>query len=315
MAPSSPRRPTTAVEPSSPSTIQADTGSGQESSPALDTLSSQVQRLVADHALSQQQVQQMYASQAVMQCQMQALLAQLQNPVQPQTLPLQTSPPQPQMNPVLPPAQPLAPLPPQPQSVPPPQVPPGPSAPTGASIAPPLMANSPGRSLASYFPDVKPTLLLAIVKHEFDPGQILKIDPQMRDKPRDGHLQLSEAGVLIKAERDASPKEYPSFRSLHNCQERVSDSTKEQKGRGRTRNNGQVVRKCKALVKGCRERTRARGCVSSQEKVHTNKNLARATAKPRAGRRQSWQTCRSGQKRIQRLSRAPASEATKGEWD
>src|SRR5882672_8993218 len=103
--------------------------------------------------------------------------------------------------------------------------------------------------------------------------------------------------------------------SLQNCQERVSDSTKEQRGRGRTRNNGQVVRKCRALVKGCRERTRARGCVSSQEKVHTNKNLARATAKPRAGRRQSWQTCRSGQKRIQRLSRAPASEATKGEWD
>src|SRR5882672_4099970 len=96
------------------------------------------------------------------------------------------------------------------------------------------------------------------------------------------------------------------------CQERVSDSTKEQGGRSRTRNNGQVVRKCRALVKGCRERTRARECVSSQEKVHTNKNLARATAKSRAGRRQSW---RLGQMRIQGLSRAPASEATKGEWD
>jgi len=82
-------------------------------------------------------------------------------------------------------------------------------------VGPPLVANPPGRSLASYFPDVRPALLLAITKHEFDPGQIFKIDPQMRDKPRDGHLQLSEAGVLIKAERDASPKEYPSFRSLH----------------------------------------------------------------------------------------------------
>jgi len=82
-------------------------------------------------------------------------------------------------------------------------------------MGPPLVANPPGRSLASYFPDVRPALLLAIAKHEFDPGQIFKIDPQMRDKPRDGHLQLSEAGVLIKAERDASPKEYPSFRSLH----------------------------------------------------------------------------------------------------
>jgi len=129
MAPSSPRWPTTAVEPSGPSTIQADTGSGQESSPALDALSSQVQRLVADHASSQQQVQQMYASQAVMQCQMQALLAQVQNPVQPQTLPPANQPSQPQMNPVLPPAQPLAPLPPQPQSVPPLKCPPAPRPP------------------------------------------------------------------------------------------------------------------------------------------------------------------------------------------
>jgi len=70
-------------------------------------------------------------------------------------------------------------------------------------------------SLASYFPDVKPTLLLAITKHEFDPGQIFKIDPQLRDKPRDRHLQLSETGVLNKGEKDTSPKEYPSFQSLH----------------------------------------------------------------------------------------------------
>jgi len=73
-----------------------------------------------------------------------------------------------------------------------------------------------GRSLASYFPDVKPALLLAITKHELDPGQLFKIDPQMKDRPKDAQLQLSDAGVLIKAERDGSPKEYPSFRSLHN---------------------------------------------------------------------------------------------------
>jgi len=72
-----------------------------------------------------------------------------------------------------------------------------------------------GRSLASYFPDVRPVLLLAIAKHKFDPGQLFKIDPQMKDQPKDSHLQLSEASILIKAERDASPKEYPSFRSLH----------------------------------------------------------------------------------------------------
>src|SRR5882724_13241022 len=55
-------------------------------------------------------------------------------------------------------------------------------------LKPSNVANPPGRSLASYFPDVRPALLLAIAKHEFDPGQIFKIDPQMRDKPRDGHL-------------------------------------------------------------------------------------------------------------------------------
>jgi len=94
-------------------------------------------------------------------------------------------------------------------------MPPGPAGPLGASMAPPLVANITGRSLASYFPDVRPTLLLAIAKHEFDPGQLFKIDPQMKDRPKDSHLQLSEAGILIKAERNTSPKEYPSFRSLH----------------------------------------------------------------------------------------------------
>jgi len=72
-----------------------------------------------------------------------------------------------------------------------------------------------GRSLASYFPDVKPALLLAITKHKLDPGQLFKINPQMKDRPKDTQLQLSDAGILVKAERDGLPKEYPSFRSLH----------------------------------------------------------------------------------------------------
>src|SRR5467141_936153 len=58
-------------------------------------------------------------------------------------------------------------------------------------------------------------LLLAIAKNKFDPGQLFKINPQMKDWHKDSHLQLSEAGILIKAERDTSPKEYASFRSLH----------------------------------------------------------------------------------------------------
>jgi len=82
-------------------------------------------------------------------------------------------------------------------------------------MAPPLVANLHGRSLASYFPDVKPALLLEITKHELDPGQLFKVDPQLKDRPKDAHLQLSDAGIIIKAKRDASPKEYPSYRALH----------------------------------------------------------------------------------------------------
>jgi len=78
------------------------------------------------------------------------------------------------------------------------------------------MAVHPGRSLALYFPDVRPALLLAISKHDFDLGHLFKLDPQMKDRPKDSALQLSDTGVLIRAERDASPKEYPSFDSLHN---------------------------------------------------------------------------------------------------
>ena len=37
----------------------------------------------------------------------------------------------------------------------------------------------------------------------------------MKDRAKDSALQLSDTGVLIRAERDASPKEYPSFRSFH----------------------------------------------------------------------------------------------------
>ena len=88
---SSPRQPTTALEPSGLSTLQVDAESGQISMPSLDALLSQVQQLVANQALLQQQVQQMYASQAIMQHQMQALLAQRQNPDQP-SIPAQPNP-------------------------------------------------------------------------------------------------------------------------------------------------------------------------------------------------------------------------------
>jgi len=141
-------------------------------------------------------MQQMQVTNITVQCQMQALLVYLQQatqpphtPQQPPSQPAQLMPPPPLL--AVPPATPV-----------PPQVPPSPAGPMGASTAPPLVANPPGRSLPSYFPDVKPTLLLVITKHEFDPGQLFKINPQMKDKPRDTKLQLSDAGILIKAERD-----------------------------------------------------------------------------------------------------------------
>ena len=69
---------------------------------ALQALSSQVQKLVADQVSSHQQVQQMYASQAAVQRQMQALLAQLQNPTPPTIPTMQVVPPSTQTSPVPP---------------------------------------------------------------------------------------------------------------------------------------------------------------------------------------------------------------------
>jgi len=87
--------------------------------------------------------------------------------------------------------------------------------PSGLSIAPPLVSNIHGRSLASYCPDVKPVLLLAITKHELDLGQLFKVNPQLKDQPKDAHLQLSDVGIIIKAERDMSHQEDLSFHTLH----------------------------------------------------------------------------------------------------
>src|SRR5882672_9817700 len=56
-----------------------------------------------------------------------------------------------------------------------------------------------------------------------------------------GHMWLVEHNPEI----DWSSGKVSMTRCL--CQERVSNSTKEQRGRGRTRNNGQADRKCKAL--------------------------------------------------------------------
>jgi len=54
------------------------------------------------------------------------------------------------------------------------------------------------------------------LKHDFNPGHLFKLDPQLKDRPKNSALQLSDTGVLIRAECNTSPKEYPSVYSLHN---------------------------------------------------------------------------------------------------
>src|SRR5882672_5617129 len=68
-----------------------------------------------------------------------------------------------------------------------------------------------------------------------------------------------------------------------------SDPTKVKIGRDWPRQDVGCECQGKALKEGCREREAAGKSVSSTEKINTKENLARATAKPRAGRRQSLQ--------------------------
>ena len=185
---------------------------GPSDATALASLTPQVQQLAATNATSQQQIHQMYSTNQAVQQQMQQLLAHLSPSAQPPSHPPVPPPPQPAPAPPQP-----APSAPVPLALPPGPIPGGSTGPSpmAAPGALPLSSNIPGMSLTSYFTDVKPVLLLVITKHELDLGQLFKIDPQMKDRPKDAHLQLSDMGILVKAERDGSPKEYPSFRSLH----------------------------------------------------------------------------------------------------
>src|SRR5882724_4370405 len=106
--------------------------------------------------------QQLYAGQQAVQHQIQQLLTNLQPSSQPSAL--QQIPSQPAAPPPIPNGSHSAPtmsntL----QSVP--------IGPLSLIVMPPLVPSQSGWSLASYFPDMKPVLLLAIMKHDFDPGQ------------------------------------------------------------------------------------------------------------------------------------------------
>jgi len=156
---------------------------------AFMALEAQVQQLSANQSSSQQQMQLMYVAQQTVQQQMQSLLAHLQT-AQPQpvlSLPSLILPSLRLHSPHCHKA--------SPTQLPPWQCSPHRPClldlrPSGAGMAPPLVANTTGRSLTSYFQDMRPALLLEIAKHEFDPGQLFKINPQMKDQPKDSHLQL-----------------------------------------------------------------------------------------------------------------------------
>src|SRR5882672_390711 len=170
LATHSPTQPTISLDGQARQSSLGEAHVRPDETSALMALEAQVQQLSASQSSSQQQMQLMYAAQQMVQQQLQSLLAHLQ-PAQPPTHPQPppTNSPQPQTSqPMLlqgqtNPAPPIA-------TQPMPPMPPGPAGPSGAGMAPPLVANTTGRSLASYFPDVRPALLLAIAKPEFDPG-------------------------------------------------------------------------------------------------------------------------------------------------
>ncbi|KAF8491125.1 hypothetical protein JB92DRAFT_2589436, partial [Gautieria morchelliformis] len=65
------------------------------------------------------------------------------------------------------------------------------------------------------FPHVEHALRLAIAKHEFHPSQLYKLDATVKERPKPKAFEISDDGEFLQHERDASPKDYPSFRALY----------------------------------------------------------------------------------------------------
>ena len=131
----------------------------------------------------------------------QAQQAILQVAPQEQLQPQQQSQPQ-QQQPLLP-------------QEPPPQHVPSPSVLQNNTFVPPISLNpASGMSLDRSFPHVEPALRLAIAKHEFRPGHLFKLDATVKEKPTVRTFEISDDGAFTQRDRDASPKDYPSFRTL-----------------------------------------------------------------------------------------------------
>ncbi|KAF8506251.1 hypothetical protein JB92DRAFT_2543755, partial [Gautieria morchelliformis] len=70
-------------------------------------------------------------------------------------------------------------------------------------------------SLNRSFPHVEPALRLAIAKNEFHPSQLYKLDATVKERPKPKTFEITDSGEFLQQERDASPKDYPSFRALY----------------------------------------------------------------------------------------------------
>jgi hypothetical protein len=90
-----------------------------------------------------------------------------------------------------------------------------PSAPPNDAFVPPISLNpASGVSLDRSFPHVESALRLAIAKHEFRPGHLYKLDATVKEKPKPKTFEISDDGEFTQRDREASPKDYPSFRAL-----------------------------------------------------------------------------------------------------
>ena len=86
----------------------------------------------------------------------------------------------------------------------------------GIPFVPPVSLNpASGMSLDRSFPHVEPALRLAIAKHEFRPGHLYKLDATVKERPKPKTFEISDDGEFTQRDRDASPKDYPSFRTLY----------------------------------------------------------------------------------------------------
>ncbi|KAF8581629.1 hypothetical protein K439DRAFT_1414172 [Ramaria rubella] len=84
------------------------------------------------------------------------------------------------------------------------------------TFMPPISLNpaSGMSSLNRSFPQINAALRLAIMRHEFCPGHLFKLDSTIKDKPKAKTFEISDSGDLTQHDRDTSLKDYPSFCSL-----------------------------------------------------------------------------------------------------